>query len=99
MSPQELQGRPTKFFGTVEAWDADEVSSLSFVLHVVIEVRDFPGIHSSLVNKNLIATAGSHLWAAVSVKVATGRSLQLMDVYAFWRTQGELRKAAAAQAC
>ena len=58
MSLQESQGGPTKFFGTVEARDADVVSSLSFVLEVVIEVRHGPGLQSSLVNNNRLATAG-----------------------------------------
>ena len=58
MSLQESQGALTKFFGSVEAWDADVVSSLSFVLEVVIEVRHGSGLQNSLVNNNLIATAG-----------------------------------------
>ena len=58
MSPQKSQGALTKFFGSVEAWDADVVSSLSVVLKVVIEVRHGPGLQNSLINNNLIATAG-----------------------------------------
>ena len=42
MSPQESQGGLTKFFGAVEAWDADVVSILSCVPEVVIEVRHGP---------------------------------------------------------